>query len=390
MTAIVNGKLYTVTNGVVERGVILVDGGKIVAVGRDIAPPEGARIIDAEGCSVTPGFIDAHTHLSVWGEPYLPSTDDDNEMTNPVTPYLRALDALNPHDPAIPLVRAAGFTTVYTGPGSANVICGTGLSIKLRGDTAEEMAIPGSEQMKMALGENPKRVYGGKDKMPSTRMGVAGVLRRALHNARVYAEKLEKGKTDEKKQPDRDFELEALLPVIRGEQKARIHCHRADDIVTAVRIAEEFGLDFSIEHATEGYKIAEFLAQRKVDCVVGPLLIGPAKHELWNHRLENAARLISAGVSVCFTADESRRTAWLPMEVGLLLRRGLSEEAAFQGLTMGPARLLGISHRTGSLEPGKDADIAIFDGFPFSNLTLCRLTMIDGEICHDTMSQNMG
>ncbi len=392
MIAIKGGKIITITQGTIENGVVLIENGKIAAIGQDIAIPECAEVIDATGKTVMPGLIDAHSHISLFGEPSIPATMDGNEMTAPITPQLRGSDALNPFDPAIPEVRAAGFTTLYTGPGSANLVGGTGMAIKLRGRTAEEMIVPGTEAMKMALGENPKRVYGqGQKKAPSTRMGNASVLREALIEAQNYLNKIERAKEEAgdkaPKLPDRNLKLEMLGKVLKRELKARIHCHRADDMITAIRIAEEFNLDYSLEHATEGYKIADILAEKNVTCVVGPLLMGPAKHELWEVKLENPGLLVKAGVRVCLQADTSSATKYLPIHVGIAIRHGMPEEEAFRAVTIYPAELIGAADRVGSLEVGKDADIAIFNGHPFSNFTKCELTMIDGKVWHNELQQ---
>lgn len=383
MKAIVNGTVLTVTGGTIENGMVLVEDGKIKAVGADLPLPCDAEIIDARGGFITPGLIDCHTHISTFGEPKtMPGLQvDGNEGSDPVTPHVRALDAIHPDDPAIEKTRAAGFTTVYTGPGSANVIGGTGIAMKLRGHTAEEMVIPGTEAMKFALGENPKRFYGlEQKKAPWTRMGTAAVLREALYKAKHYADRLEEGKEDPSKLPKPDFKLDALVKVVRGEQRVRIHCHRADDIVTAIRIGKEYNLDFTLEHATEGYLVKDVIAENALFCVVGPLLLDPLKQEVWGLKLETPGILTDAGIKVCLTADTSGGTAWLPVEAGLLTRRGLSEDDAMKGLTIYPAEVLKLDHRIGSIEPGKDADLAIFDGNPLSSLTLCRMTMIDGVV----------
>lgn len=385
MLAIKGGKMITMgkERGAkpLKDGVILIDKGKIKEVGEGIAIPKGAEIIDGHGKWICPGFIDAHTHISTFGEPQtLRGRPDGNEMTQPVTAHIRGLDALNPFDPAIAEVRSAGFTTCYTGPGSGNVICGTGVAFKLRGKTVDEMVIPGTEQMKMALGENPKTVYGERQQAPMTRMGTAGILRETLANARDYMRQLDTGAKNPDKMPKHDFKLDALVKLMRGEMKARIHCHRNDDIVTAVRVAREFGLDFALEHATEGYMIADYLAKEGVTCVVGPLLLGPEKMELWNATPKNPGILDAAGVTVCLTQDDGSATKWLPMQIGVCMAYGLSEAAAFKGVTVNPAKLLGIEEQTGSLEAGKDADIAIFNGNPFSNMTRCVMTLIDGVV----------
>lgn len=388
MKAIVNGTILTITNGVIKNGRILIEDGKIKAVGTDISLPEDTEIIDAQGGIITPGLIDCHTHICNFNEPRTNPGPrlDGNEGSDPITPQIRALDAVNPDDWAIEPVRKAGFTTVYTQPGSGNIIGGMGIAMKLKGHTAEEMVIPGTEEMKFALGENPKRFHGlEQQRMPWTRMGTAALLRETLFKAKNYSDRLKAAETDPSKAPDPDFKLDALVKVVRGKQRARIHCHRADDIMTAIRIGKEYGLDFTLEHATEGYKVRDVIAENHITCVVGPLLLAPVKQEVWELKLEDAALLTEAGVKVCLTADTGSETAWLPVHAGLLTRRGMSEENILKGLTIYPAEVLNLEHRIGSLEPGKDADIAVFDGNPLSNLTLCRMTMIDGEVVHNTL-----
>lgn len=388
MIAITNGKVVTVTGETYEKGTVLVENGKIAAVGADIVIPADAEIINAEGMWVTPGLIDCHTHISNFNEPRTnPSVPlDGNEMSDPITPQVRALDAVNPYDYAIDVVRQAGFSTVCILPGSANLIGGTGICIKLRNaHTAEEMIIPDTQQMKFAMGENPKRCYGTDRKLPMTRMGVAALVRETLYKAKVYSDKLKAAETDPSKAPEPDFKLDALVPVVRGEMRCRIHAHRSDDVMTAIRYAEEFGLDYTIEHCTEGHMIVDALKARNVRCTIGPHLWSPTKQELWNMTIENSAILANAGITISLTADEGSRTAYLPATIGLLMRNGLSEEDAFKGVTINPAKTLGLEDRVGSLEVGKDADIAIFDGHPFSSLSLCRMSIIDGKVVHNIM-----
>lgn len=383
MIAIKGGKLLTVTNGVIENGTILIEDGKITAVGADVAIPAGAEVIDASGKWVTPGLIDVHTHISTFAEPSpRPVVHDGNETSSPNTAQLRGIDGLNPRDMAIGVARKAGFTTCYTGPGSANVIGGTGLAFKLKeGEVAEDLVIPGTEMMKFAFGENPKNVYGGgKHVLPNTRMGVAAVLREALFNAKVYSDAKLKAEEEGKEPPKPDFKLEALVPVVRGEMKVRIHAHRNDDIVTAIRIAKEFNLDFVIEHCTEGYMIKDFLVKNNVTAVIGPLNMEPSKMEIWNTKFETPGIMEKAGLTFCLTQDTSSHTSMLPINVGIAIAHGLSHEYALKAVTINPATVLGLQDRIGSLEVGKDADIAIFSGDPFSNYTLCETTIIDGEI----------
>lgn len=381
--AITGGKVYTVTNGVIENGTVIVENGKITAVGVDLSVPNDAKVIDATGKWVTPGLIDAHSHIGLWGEPNVPMVMDFNEMTSPITAEVRGMDSINPQDPAFKLVREHGVTSVYTGPGSANIIGGTGVAIKLRGRTVEEMMYEGTEGMKMALGENPKRVYGTNKKAPMTRMGNAAELRKALVKAQNYVEKIEQAKKEDKPLPERNLQLEMIGKVLSGELRARIHAHRADDIITAIRVAEEFGLRYSIEHCTEGYKVADILAEKEVTAIVGPLLMGPSKQELWEVKMETPALLTEAGVNVCIQTDVAGGTRWLPVHVGLAIRHGLKEEDAFKAVTINPAKFLGIDDKVGSLEVGKDADIVVWDGHPFCNFTSCEVTMIDGKVLYE-------
>ena len=387
MTAIINGKVVTVTGKTYQKGVVLVEDGKIKAVGEDISVPKDAEIIDAEGMWVMPGLIDCHTHISNFSEPgSMPGIADGNEATNPVTAQVRAMEAVYPDDYAVKVVREAGFSTVCILPGSANVIGGMGITVKLRGHTPQEMAIKGSEQMKFAFGENPKRVYSGKKVTPSTRMAVAAVLREALYNAKNYSNALLEAEKDPSKKPKPDFKLDALVPVVRGEMRCRMHAHRSDDILTAISIAEEYGLDYVIEHCTEGYKIADILNEKNAKVVIGPHLTAPSKCEIHGRILENSGILSNQeNITVSLTADTGSQTAVLPMTIGMLMRHGMSEENAIKGVTINPAKVLKLEDRIGSLEVGKDADIAIFDGHPFDSMTLCRLMMIDGVIYKNTL-----
>ncbi len=400
--AIKNGRVLTITKGTIEGGTVVIDGGKIKAVGKDVAIPSGAEIVDATGKWVTPGLIDAHSHVAIFGEPFVEATSDGNEMTDPITPHVRALDAVNPADPAIPDTLSAGVTTVWTGPGSGNVVGGTGVVIKLTGGTIDAMLVTTAKPtMKMALGENPKRVYGSQKKFPMTRMGNAAALRDALVKAQNYVDKIKRAEEDaareskekktkiEPKYPERDLKMEALAKVLSGEYRARIHCHRADDILTAIRVAEEFNLDFSIEHTTEGWKIADVLAAKKVTCTVGPNDLTRAKMELEHFDLANAGILAKKGVKVCIQVDGFSNTRWLPVHAGMLVRFGMPEDEAMRAMTMNPAELLGVSDRMGSLEPGKDADIAIFDGNPLCTMTRCEKAFINGIEAYDAVKAGL-
>jgi imidazolonepropionase-like amidohydrolase len=379
MFAIIGAKIYPISREVIEGGTVLVENGKIKDVGQDIPTPKGAKVYDAKGKVVTPGLIDAHSHLAIFGEPSVWANSDGNEISDPITPHLRGIDSLNPQDPAIRDVVGGGVTTVYTGPGSANVIGGTGVAIKLRGRTVDEMVIPGTEGMKMALGENPKRVYGDmQKKAPRTRMANAAVLREALVKAETYLNKIERGNT----MPDRDLKMEALSKVLKGEMRARIHAHRADDILTAIRILEEFKIDFVLEHATEGFMIADILSEKKIPCTVGPLLMSRGKMETVNTSLRNPGILAKSGVKVAIQCDTSSNTKWLGLHAGLAVREGMCPDEALRSITINPSQILGIDDRIGSIEPGKDADLVIWSGHPFQTMTVAEKVFIDGQLVH--------
>jgi imidazolonepropionase-like amidohydrolase len=382
MIAIINGKLLTMETEIIESGTIIIEGEKIKAVGgKDLEVPSEAEVIDAMGNWVTPGFIDAHAHIGLFGEPKVPANADGNEKTGPVKSELRGIDSLNPDDPAFPQVVAAGVTTVYTGPGSSNIIGGTGFAMKTVGKTVFDMVIPGTEAMKFALGENPKRNYRERNQMPATRMGNAATFRKAFMKAQDYERKLKEA--EQKGEPfDRDLANEALVKVLNREYRARIHCHRADDIVTAMRLAEEFSLDYTLEHCTEGYHVADIIAQKGIQCVLGPLLMGPAKQEIWDVRMTTPAVMEKAGVEFAIMVDASSDTKYLNVQTGLAVRYGLSEEMAFKSITINPAKIIGIDDKVGSLKEGKDADIVIWDGHPLSNFTLTEKVIVNGKVVH--------
>jgi imidazolonepropionase-like amidohydrolase len=299
---------------------------------------------------------------------------------------------------AWPELVAAGVTCVFTGPGSGNIVCGQSLCVKtVPRPSVEQMVVLNPAGMKMALGENPRRVYGDQKKIPSTRMGNAAALRTALVEAQNYLEqwrryeeeavsykrKQEAGeKADPPKPPERNLKLEALGRVLRRELKARIHAHRADDMLTAIRIAEEFGFDLAIEHATEGYKIADILAEKKVPVVVGPILFSRVKYELRGMTPRNPGVLARAGVKVAIQTDESSATRYLAINAALAVREGMPEEDALRAITINAAEIIGVADRVGSLEVGKDADVVVFSGPPFDYRTVAELVLVDGEVVH--------
>jgi imidazolonepropionase-like amidohydrolase len=396
MIAITNGKVLTITQGVLERGTVLVDRGRIVAVGEDVGVPADAQVYDASGKVVMPGMIDAHCHVGIFADGIGWQHSDGNETTDPVTPHLRALDALNPGDPAFEELLAAGVTTVLTGPGSANLIGGQWICVKTQPKpTIDEMILLEPAGMKMALGENPKRVYGDQKKTPSTRMGNAAALRAALVDAQNYMAKWERyeadlaeyegkvetgdGDTKRPSQPERDLKMEALAKVLRRELKARIHAHRADDMLTAIRIAEEFGLDLTLEHATEGYKIAGVLAAKGIPVTAGPILFSRTKYELKDMTPKNPGLMHKAGVKVAIQTDEMSAVKYLAINAALAVREGMPEEAALEAITIRPAEIIGVADRVGSLDVGKDADIVVLSGHPFDYRSVVETVWVNGE-----------
>jgi imidazolonepropionase-like amidohydrolase len=400
MIAIVNAKVMTITQGTFERGTVLVEEGRIVAVGEGIAVPEGAQVVDAAGCVVTPGLIDAHCHVGLFADGIGWEHSDGNETTDPITPHLRALDAVNPGDPAFRELMEAGVTTVLTGPGSANLIGGQWICLKTAPKaTVDQMTLLEPAGMKMALGENPKRVYGDQKKAPSTRMGNAAALRAALVDAQNYVQKWERYEADQAEYqakveagdkeakaptgPGRDLKLEALARVLRREMKARIHAHRADDMLTAIRIAEEFGLDLTLEHATEGYKIAQVLVDKGIPVTAGPILFSRTKYELKDMTPKNPGLMAVAGVKVAIQTDEMSAVKYLTINAALAVREGMPEEEALKAISINAAEIIGVDDRVGSLEAGKDADIVVWSGHPFDYRSVVQRVLVDGKVVYE-------
>ena len=387
MLAIKGGKILTITDGVIEGGTILIDGGKIVKVGKRIKVPEEAEVIDVTGKVVMPGLIDAHCHIGIIEEKIGWAGGDGNEMTDPATPHMRALDAIkaNANEGGLEAAVKAGITTVQILPGSANVIGGTGVVVKTAPKVVtDDMVIRNPSGMKIAFGENPRRVYGeGQKKTPSTRMGVAAILREWLQKTVNYMEKKERFKDDPEKKPEVDIKLEALIPVLKGEIPLRAHAHRADDIATAVRIAEEFGVKMSWEHATEGHRIAEWIAEKGIPAVWGPSLMSRPKWEMRELSFDTPKALYDAGVKFAFQTDSmGANIAYLPISAGLAVKHGLPYEEALRAITIVPAEILGVADRVGSIEKGKDADLRILDGDPLELRTRVEMVLIDGEIAY--------
>ena len=389
MLAIKGGKIYTISNGVIDNGTILIENGKITKVGKRVKIPEDAEVIDASGKVVMPGLVEAHCHIGIIEEKIGWAGSDGNEMTDPATPHVRALDAIkaNADEGGLEAALKAGITTVQILPGSANVIGGTGVVIKTAPKVViDEMVIKNPSGMKIAFGENPRRVYGeGQKKMPSTRMGVAGVLREWLQNTKNYMEKKERYKDDPEKIPEVDIRLEALIPVLKKEIPLRAHAHRADDVATAVRIAEEFDVKISWEHATEGHRIAEWIAKKGISAVWGPSLMARPKWEMRELSFDTPRIMHEAGVEFAIQTDSlGMSIAFLPLCAGLAVRNGLPYEVALSAITLTAAKILGVDDRVGSIEAGKDADIRILDGDPLELMTKVETVLIEGKVVYGT------
>ncbi|MFO7153044.1 MAG: amidohydrolase [Bacillota bacterium] len=382
MKAIKGGTVYTMKGEVIEGGTVLVEGDKIAKVGKDLSIPEGCEVIDATGKYVFPGFIDAHSHVGIFEEGVGEIGEDGNEMTDPVTPHLRALDAVSPEDKAFDDAVKGGVTCVFTGPGSANVIGGQSIAVKTYGRVIDKMVVKAPAGLKVAFGENPKRVYGQQKKMPSTRMGTAALLREALTKAKNYLEKkkiaMEKGEFFEK-----DLKMEVLCDVLEKKIPLRAHAHRAFDIMTAIRIAKEFDVDIVIEHCTEGHLIADELAELGVPAVVGPSLTSRSKIELKDLSFRTAGILANRGVKVAIMTDHPViPVQYLNVCAGLAVREGMKVEDALAAITINAAEIIGIQDRVGSIEEGKDADIVVWDGFPLEVMSKPELVIIDGKVVY--------
>ena len=381
MLLIKNGHIKPMVGSDLPCGDVLVgDDGKILAIGVSLPIPENCTVIDAQGRLVTPGCIDAHCHIGLDNEAVGWEGMDYNEIVDPITPQMRAIDSIYPQDEAFALAVQGGVTTACTGPGSANVVGGTFVVIKLHGNRVDDMILKDAVAMKCAFGENPKRCYGqGGKKAPMTRMGVAALLRELLFKTRRYMEDKAAGKN-----PGFDMKLEAMIPVLEGKIPLKAHAHRADDILTSIRIAKEFGVKLTLDHCTDGAAIASELAKEGYPAFVGPSLGSKTKVELTNKSLATANALHTAGVHVSIITDAPViPLQYLPMCAGLAADAGLDQEQAWKAITINPATALGIADRVGSLEVGKDADIVIWSADPITTLGAAAVTtIIDGQVVY--------
>ena len=381
MKLIKNAKIYTVTGETYDKGMMLIDSkGKIVAIGNSVEAPANAEVFDFSGKVVLPGLVDAHSHVGIWGDGEGAAGYDGNEMPDPVNGKVNALDATNPLQRSFGSAREGCITTLQIVPGSGNPVGGLGFACKTAGTIVDDMAVKNPTGLKGALGENPKKAHGqGLKHAPSTRMGTAGLIREYFHKVAAYGKKKEEAE-EAGKRFDIDLNLESGLKVLKGEIPFRVHAHRHDDIVTAVRLCEELNVKYSIEHCTDGHLIAEFLGKKQVVAHVGPGLSSRSKVETANFTDKNPAILAKAGVKVSLITDHPFLDSRYFLAYGAVSHKhGLPFEETLKAMTINPAESLGVANRVGSLEPGKDADFIVLSGEPFIYTSVIEKTFIEGE-----------
>ena len=372
---IINGKLLTMEGEVFENGYVDFENGKITAFGdaKD-APKYDGEVYDACGGYIMPGMVECHSHIGVMEESIRWEGNDTNESTDPWTPHLRGIDAINPYDKAFGLAINAGITTAVTGPGSGNVIGGQLAAIKLVGTDPDDMVIKAPAAMKMAFGENPKGYYNRDKKSPQTRMATAAILREALFKTKQYMEKKEKGID-----VPFDMKLEAMIPVLKGELYAHIHAHRADDILTAMRVANEFGIKFNIIHTSDAVRVKEQLKKNNVEFCMGPTLGVSSKPETKNKTFASYGEVQRFGCTMAITTDHPVVAIEnLPVCAMMAVKEGMDKMEALKAVTINAAKVAHVDDRVGSIKVGKDADIAVFDGSPLEVASKTTAVFIDG------------
>jgi imidazolonepropionase-like amidohydrolase len=383
MLTITNATVLLPTGETMENTSVVVENGKIHSVGRNVPLQSGHTIIDGTGKFVTPGIIDVHTHLGVHEQGLGKEGSDFNETSDPVTPQVRALDGINPMERGFQDAIKAGITTVQVMPGSANVIGGEMVALKTHGRIVDHMVLKSPSGMKAAFGENPKGVYGSKGKSPITRMGVAALFRQQLMKAQDYLRAQSKGDSGA-----RDLGMENLCKVLRGEIPLRAHAHRADDIVTVLRLADEFNIRITIEHCTEGHLIAEYVAEKGVRVSVGPTMSTKSKVELADKGWHTVIALAKAGVPVSITTDHPVvGIEYLMTSVATAVKHGLDARIAFQAVTINAAKHIGVEDRVGSIEVGKDADLVVWSGNPLDIRNSVEKTIIDGNVIYSAETE---
>lgn len=372
MLLIQHGTLHTMELDDPIRADMLIRDGKIAKIAHIIYPEKDVQIINAEGLHIFPGFIDAHSHIGIAEEQTTAQTDYSNEGTNPVTPFIRAIDGINPMDSAFHNALAAGITGVMVGPGSSNPIGGQFAFIKTHGRCVDDMVVLAPAAIKLAFGENPMSTYGLSGTMPATRMGIASVIREELFRAQQYLQNCDAQK---------DYRMECYRELFEGKIPLKAHVHRADDIFTAIRIAKEFGLGLTLDHCTEGHLIAEEIAASGFPAIVGPSLASRTKEEVAYSDFKTPGILHKMGVPVALTTDHPvSRIQYLPLCTALAAKEGLGEQGALRAITIEAAKICRVDHRLGSLQEGKDADLAIFDGNPLKISSSVCMTIINGQV----------
>ncbi len=388
---IIGGTIKTMAGGDILDGCIRIANGKIAEIGKrdevDFHPVSGERVIEIRKGIIMPGIIEAHCHMGISEEKKGMEGDDCNETVDPMTPQLRAIDAINTMDAAFDDAVRAGITSAMIGPGSSNVVGGQFVFLKTKGRRGDDLVVKAPAAMKVAFGENPKVNYSGQGKSPSTRMAIAAMLREELTQAFSYEEKKRKALQNGEDFQE-DFAMECWLPVVRREIPLKAHVHRVDDIFTAVRIAREFRLKMTLDHCSEGHLIAEELAKEGFPAIVGPDLASRSKIEVQNMAFKTVGVLNKAGLMTAVTTDHPVSLIQsLPLCAGLAVKAGLDMEEGYKAITIHPAVICGVGHRVGSLEAGKDADIAVFDGNPMEVFTNTLYTIIDGQVVYDRAAQ---
>lgn len=378
MLCIKNGMIHDMVNLEAYEGDILMDGGKITAIGKNLDVPEGTEVYDACGKDVYPGFVDAHSHLGLDGYGIGFEGQDYNERNDICTPQLRGIDSFNPMDPSVSMAAKGGVTCVGTGPGSSNVIGGTFFAAKTAGHCVDDMIVKNPIAMKCAFGENPKRCY--KDVNNYARMSTASKLREMLFKTRDYMARKAAAGDDPLKKPAFDMKLEAMIPVLEKKIPLKAHAHQANDILTAIRIAKEFDIDMTLEHCTEGHLIVDEMVKAGFPCAVGPSFGHASKVELQNKTWETPGILAAAGCQVSIITDAPvTPQQYLPICAGFAVKAGMDPYEALKAITINPAKHLGVADRVGSLEVGKDGDVVVYDGSPFEISSQLKLVVINGE-----------
>lgn len=388
MLTIVHGKIKTMAQAYYQDGFLQIENGRITAVGdmKDCPVKSGSGILDAKGNLVMPGIVEAHCHMGITEEKKGMEGDDCNENVEPITPWLRAIDAINPMDAAFDDALRAGITSAMVGPGSSNVVGGQFAFIKTHGRCIDHMIVKAPAAMKVAFGENPKVNFSGQNVSPATRMAIAAMLRQELFQAKAYQKKQQENQSQEK-----DFRYECWLPVLEGKIPLKAHVHRADDILTAIRIAKEFGLSMTLDHCSEGHLIAEEIKESGFPAIVGPDMASRNKIEVQNMAFKTVGILNQAGVRTAITTDHPvSMIQFLPICAGLAVKSGLDMEEGLRSITINSAEICGVADRVGSLEVGKDGDVAIFDGNPLEVFTKALYTIIEGKIVyHDENMEDL-